>query len=527
MKKFITLMTVALLGGWLLSGCSEDSGTDTPSLEAISLNKHALSLEIGGQETLTVSVVPETIEGLVFEWSSSNTGVATVDGSGVVKAVAAGEAVVKVSCEGKSDECTVTVSTAIESVTVTPSSAELLVGETETLTAEILPADADVTVTWTSTNPDVATVDANGVVTGVAAGNAVIMAQAGGKSDDCMISVVTVPVESITLDAESIEIDEGTARTLRATILPEAASTATIYWSSSDESVASVSGAGTVTGKRAGTATITARAGNCEATCEVTVNAVPLAVGHFYYSDGTWSSALDEGKTVIGIVCYLGDVTASDAALKREHPDCTHGLVVSLQESEGVNWQTNVAAYNSIVGAWIDENLTDYETIYTETGLTDNLNVAMGYNNTKAIEAFNAAAENSEWPVDAVEFIQSYRKTVPAPAASSDWYLPSAKELSLMISGEYNGNIWEIGQSGSLETDNLKVVNESMKLIPDAVGLGQAMQGVPLFYWSSTELDVNIAVTVMSYNGQPMQNPKTPEDAVVPFTNRVRPMLAF
>ena len=106
MKKFLTFFCAALCCGWLLSGCSEDSGTDTPSLEAISLNKHALSLEVGGQETLTVSVVPETIEGLVFEWSSSNTGVATVDGSGVVKAVAAGEAVVKVSCEGKSDECT-------------------------------------------------------------------------------------------------------------------------------------------------------------------------------------------------------------------------------------------------------------------------------------------------------------------------------------------------------------------------------------------------------------------------------------
>lgn len=526
MKKFLTFFCAALCCGWLLSGCSEDSGTDTPSLETISLNKHALSLEVGGQETLTVSVVPETIEGLVFEWSSSNTGVATVDGSGVVKAVAVGEAVVKVSCEGKSDECTVTVSTAIESVTVTPSSAELLVGETTTLTAEVLPADADVTVTWTSTNPDVAKVDANGVVTGVAAGNAVIMAQAGGKSDDCMISVVTVPVESITLDAESIEIDEGTARTLRATILPEAASTATIYWSSSDEAVASVSGAGTVTGKRAGTATITARAGNCEATCEVTVNAVPLAVGHFYYSDGTWSSALDEGKTVIGVVCYLGDITAIDPALASDHPDCTHGLVVSLQESEGINWQTNMLAYNSIVSSWIEEN-TSYIPTYTDVGLEDNLNKPLGYNCTKAIEAFNEA--NSDYTVDVVEFVQSYRETVPAPAASSDWYLPSVKELSLMITGEYSGNIWEIGTSGSNEIDNLKVVNESMKLVPDAVGLGQGMQGIPIFYWSSMEMDVKQAFVVGAYNGGPTYLAKAPEGEgeIAQFNFRVRPVLAF
>ena len=311
----------------------------------------------------------------------------------------------------------------------------------------------------------------------------------------------------MTLNETSIEIDEGETHTLSATVLPASADNKSITWSSSDERIATVSGTGAVYGKRPGEAVITARAGNCTAECRVTVNALPLAVGHFYYSDGSWSATYDSGKTAIGVVFYVGDVTQSDQALAREHPDCTHGLVVALQEStEELAWQSQSEAYGKTIGEWVDANVTDYETPITDFGLEDNLNIPMGYNNTKAIEAFNAAAENSEWPVGVVEFVDNYRETVAAPEASSDWYLGSAKEMSLLATGEYNGNIWDIRDSGA-SVRNLKTVNESIALIPGAQTIGTAIPVGFMLYWTSTEVIAaddfpSMAISMTTTNGQ-------------------------
>lgn len=504
MKRF-TALFLAALSGLVMCGCQE-SDSDS-SLQSVTLNTHELNLSVGKEQTLTAVVSPGTSEGLMFEWASANPEIASVSENGVVLAVAPGQTVVSVSCQGKRDECRVTVTEAVDKVTVTPSTGEVLIGQTLSLEAKVEPAEIDAPVTWTSTNEDIATVSDDGVVTGVATGTVIVMAEAGGVTGTAMISVVGTPVESVTLNETSIEIDEGETHTLSATVLPASADNKSITWSSSDERIATVSGTGAVYGKRPGEAVITARAGNCTAECRVTVQALPLAVGHFYYSDGSWSATYDSGKTAIGVVFYVGDVTQSDPALAREHPDCTHGLVVALQEStEELAWQSQSEAYGKTIGEWVDANVTDYETPITDFGLEDNLNIPMGYNNTKAIEAFNAAAENSEWPVGVVEFVDNYRETVAAPEASSDWYLGSAKEMSLLATGEYNGNIWDIRDSGA-SVRNLKTVNESIALIPGAQTIGTAIPVGFMLYWTSTEVIAaddfpSMAISMTTTNGQ-------------------------
>lgn len=168
----------------------------------------------------------------------------------------------------------------VTGVTVTPASSSLDVGKTLTLKATVSPENATKkTVKWTSSDPSIATVSQDGVVTGVKKGEVTITVTTddGGKTASAKISVVGAPstssVTGITLSPTSSTLTVGKTLTLKATISPSNASNKNIEWSSSDPSVATVSANGVVTGVKAGTATITARTsdGGFTATAGITV----------------------------------------------------------------------------------------------------------------------------------------------------------------------------------------------------------------------------------------------------------------
>ena len=424
-----------------------------------------------------------------------------------------------VACDKEQEPFETPDTIAVESVVVTPASCELTVDGEAQLNVEVLPADAEYTLEWITTNSDIVTV-ADGTIKGIAPGTAIVMAKAGDKTGNCTVTVVGTPVESITLDYHELELDEGSAFTLSATILPDDADNKSILWSSSAPDVVKVNGAGNLTALRPGLAIITAKAGNCTDECAVRVNAAPLAVGDFYYSDGSWSQSLDPTRTPIGVVFYVGDITATDPALKADHPYCTHGLVVALDEKIETGWQPNYPEYNDTVGRWVELN-TDYETITSGYELSDNLNRPMGYNNTKAIEAFNLAEENASWKIEAVEYVVDYRTKVPAPETSSDWYLGSSKEMSLLVSGPYDQNIWEIRDQG-ITIENKKLVNKKLEQIEGAWQIGVQIP-IMMFYWTSTEFDWEFAGLMMPMNGQMPKGFKS--DNVAFYTARA--ILAF
>ena len=424
-----------------------------------------------------------------------------------------------VACDKEQEPFETPDTIAVESVVVTPASCELTVDGEAQLNVEVLPADAEYTLEWITTNSDIVTV-ADGTIRGIAPGTAIVMAKAGDKTGNCTVTVVGTPVESITLDYHELELDAGSAFTLSATITPDDADNKSILWSSSAPDVVKVNGAGNLTALRPGLAIITAKAGNCTDECAVRVNAAPLAVGDFYYSDGSWSQSLDPTRTPIGVVFYVGDITATDPALKADHPYCTHGLVVALDEKIETGWQPNYKEFNDTVGRWVELN-TDYETITSGYELSDNLNRPMGYNNTKAIEAFNLAEENASWKVEAVEYVVDYRTKVPAPETSSDWYLGSSKEMSLLVSGPYDQNIWEIRDQG-ITIENKKLVNKKLEQIEGAWQIGVQIP-IMMFYWTSTEFDWEFAGLMMPMNGQMPKGFKS--DNVAFYTARA--ILAF
>ncbi len=165
----------------------------------------------------------------------------------------------------------------VAGVSLDKTSLSLAVGGSETLTATVNPADAaNKNVTWSSSATGVASVDATGKVTAASAGTATITVttQDGSKTATCNVTITTstVAVTGVTLNTTAVTLAVGDVQTLTATVVPDVATNQNVTWSTSDATVATVSG-GSVTAVKAGTATITVTTadGNRTATCTVTV----------------------------------------------------------------------------------------------------------------------------------------------------------------------------------------------------------------------------------------------------------------
>ena len=161
------------------------------------------------------------------------------------------------------------------SVTLDKTSVEVLIGQTVHLSATVLPeATTDKTIRWSSSDDSGAMVD-EGTVTAHKVGQATIKATCGNKEASCVVNVLPIVVEEISFNKTSVSLKVGETVTLTATVKPDNATDKTVTWSTSDASVATVND-GVVTAKKVGTATITAKAGDKSATCEITVVATPV-----------------------------------------------------------------------------------------------------------------------------------------------------------------------------------------------------------------------------------------------------------
>ena len=198
--------------------------------------------------------------------SSSDDAIATVSQAGVVTGVATGRATISATSGGKTGTAQVTVTPIpVGSVTVTPNAPSIQVGRTVTLTAQALSATGQPltgrTVTWSSSTPGIAQVSTTGVVTGVSAGTTVVFASIDGVLGWATVTVVQVPVASVTVSPGSDTVQVGQSATFSVQLRDAGGSTLQgriVGWSSSDVAIATVTNAGVVTGVAAGTAMIQA-----------------------------------------------------------------------------------------------------------------------------------------------------------------------------------------------------------------------------------------------------------------------------
>ena len=273
-------------------------------IETIILNKTDITLTKGTSETLQAIINPsDTTDDKTLKWTSSNPDVATVDNTGKVTAVGGGTATITVKSQnGKEASCEVKVTSKIESISLNKSNITLSKGTSETLKATINPSDTtdDKTLKWTSSNPNIATVDNTGKVTAVGGGTATITVKSqNGKEASCEVKV-TSKIESISLNKSNITLSKGTSETLKATINPsDATDDKTLTWKSEDENIAKVDGNGKVTGVGTGTTNITVITSNGKsAACKVTVVRQTPSVNYStHVQDIGWQGYVKDGST--------------------------------------------------------------------------------------------------------------------------------------------------------------------------------------------------------------------------------------
>ena len=301
MKKNIVLAVIATAAMALsLVGCgvkvTNISVPDAATLEkgeSITLpvnfgteDAHAETPVIATGESATAETaaqdekIAKAAEKLTLAWTSSDESVATVDETGTVTAVAAGEAEITAAVKDTEmqDVCVITVKVSAKELKV-PDTLEVKLNDTDetAIEAKCEPEDAsNISFDFASSDEEVATVDKDGKVKVLKAGECDItttLMQDGEKVTEKTTHVKAFyEVESITLDSNEGKLTVGNSHTIKATVAPEeVAAETTIEWSSSNEKVATVDSNGKVTAISSGNATITATAGEESANYEVTV----------------------------------------------------------------------------------------------------------------------------------------------------------------------------------------------------------------------------------------------------------------
>ena len=314
----------------------------------------------------------------------------------------------------------------VTGVSVSPATLSLVEGASDQLRATVTPSDAaNKSVSWTSSATAIATVDNTGKVTAVSAGTATITVKTadGGKTATCAVTVTTkvIPVTGISIEeGATAEVEEGKTVALTAKVQPDNATDKTLTWTSSNKAIATVAD-GVVTGVAAGQAVITAKAGDKEATCTVTVKRPEPVdgksmkevtaddLGKLIGLDGkvypSILSAVASGTVASAVIVYVGSETAEGSF--------THGLAMSMRDavsSSGYTfkWKTSSGNYdNPQYSSDLHSSLE-----YKESGYS--LTKGRG---ESPWEAFAAAKNNT--------INDRYGITAAAPEGTSGWFLPS------------------------------------------------------------------------------------------------------
>src|SRR5207249_1403049 len=288
------LVTGVAVGSATITATSEgQSGTASVTVAivpvaSVTVSPTAANMYVGGTVQLTAilkDAAGSMLSGRVISWTSSNVAIATVSAAGLVTGGAVGAVTITATSEGQSGTAAVTVSSVpVASVTVSPATANVFAGATTQLSATLKDAAGNVltgrAVAWTSSNTAIATVSAAGLVTGVAAGSAMITATSEGQSGTASVTVANVPVASVTVSPTAPNMYAGGTVQLTATLKDASGNVLSgraLTWTTGNGAVGTVSASGLVTGVAVGAVTITATSEGQAGTAAVTVSTVPVA----------------------------------------------------------------------------------------------------------------------------------------------------------------------------------------------------------------------------------------------------------
>ena len=384
LKPGKTTITATTKDGGFTASCEV---TVKRHVSGVSLNKASLTLYVGETESLAATVAPEDASDKSVVWSSGNSAVASVS-NGKVTANKPGSAVIKVVTNDLSKEatCTVTVKRHAESVELSQKEIKLYLGENRSLTATVLPSDAsDKNVTWSSSNPNVATVSTTGNVVSKSVGATVITVKTvdGGRQAQCNVTVLEPVVYATSLilapQTLSMNIDESSSLTLQ--MLPANANEA-LVWESDNESVAKVVN-GDVTAVGVGVAKIKVKGKNVTSN-EVTVTVIDkFAVTGVKLNEP--EKSLQVGDSFILTATVLPedarDKTVTWSSDKESVATVKDGVVTAVSPGTAIIKVTaGAGAFSATCSVTVEERIIEITEIsYPEDNQTINLKMGESY----------------------------------------------------------------------------------------------------------------------------------------------------
>lgn len=492
-----------------------DPNPENPGLKSVTVyaENDATDLQVGLQVKLKAAFNPADYQPESVSWVvTENDKYAEVDKNGVVTGLEAGKeadntwgkCVVTLYVDGVSGYTTLRViPRQPESIEVDlPDEGYIRVGEEWDFNPRVLPEGLGFGVTSSITKPgnkftsdSKLSSDLPGTIAAQFAVSAHTDLVYTSYRKNVTLNVIPYWVETLTLPVEQ-EMEVGGSIILS----PEFTSDVdgvqptdkALVWTSSDESKAVVDNNGKVTALAAGTVEIIATTSggwsvpsgqsHKSATCTVTISEpeTVVNVGDFYYSDGTTSSTLQAGKTVIGVVISRDNATSTD---KKLPSGCTHGVVLALGEAAG-NWSSSYDAGS--VSSWATQNgyenttgvyYSNEEWAYKRNEYGNKL---LGYNNTKALKAY---IKNNGYTSGIIEALDAYE--IALPATASELYIPSIAEMDAIFK-------------------NLSVINAALK---EAGGSEFVIDRTDLqlnAYWTVSENEASgaQAATVNPFSGE-------------------------
>lgn len=327
---------------------------------AVAVTPDGSSIGVGGTlrlGALVTDAAGNALAGRAVSYVSSAPSVAGVSADGLVTGVTSGTATIRATSEGVTGAATVRVitpaATAVVSVQVAPGAVTLTVGDTRAFTATAKASDGTTvtgrSVTWSSGGPSVVTVSPTGVVTAVGAGTAQVLAQVDGVTGTATITVQRQAVAAIFITPNPATVPAGQAAQLAASPRDAAGNVLTgrvITWSSSNETIATITSDGRVTGVTPGDATIRATSEGVPASVPIRVTAVvrvsPATVA--VHDRGNTRTAQLVATDQNGRVLSSGEVTWTSSNPAVASVDA-NGLVRGLSSGSGTATATITATY--------------------------------------------------------------------------------------------------------------------------------------------------------------------------------------
>lgn len=387
------VVTVRTRGSNLIKTIVINVAKPDVAVVSLTLDKSSLTLPVNGTYSLTATIGPDDATNKAIKWESTIPSDVSVDATGTVKVLRPFTTAVPITATSVADTnikqtCLVSVNTvAVDGISLSDTSLTLYKGSYKTVSAIVTPSGAaDPAVAWSSSDPNIATVDATGkitakgLLTGKDYGDCVITAQTSNATVRATVAVHVlsgVLTTSLTLNKSDLALNVGDTETLTVTGTPSNASNKTLLWTSSNPDVASVTAGGKVTAAGKGTTVIKAEATDGSGkyvSCVVTVNNIQI----LNVSLDKSSFDLSEGDTA-AIKATIYPTNATNQTLKWTSSNAS----VATVDSKGNITAGATKGYSIITAAATDGSGKSAECVVLSkpkiaiTGLTINYGAAL------------------------------------------------------------------------------------------------------------------------------------------------------